>query len=102
MDEYYSWELGTDVDEECDQCGMKTKKSDGCCRDEVKVIKIQQDLFKSKSTIYSFASPLLIFHQPLNLLLATHKITLSKESLFHIPPLLTKQHTYISNCVFRI
>ena len=102
MDEYYSWELGDDENESCDQCGIKTTQSSGCCRDEVKLVKIQQDLFQTKSTIYSFALPFLIAYYPLNLLLSSPVRILPNEYPQHIPPLLSKQDTYLANCVFRI
>ncbi len=102
MDKFHSWELGTDENEKCDQCGMMTEKSSGCCRDEVKLVKIQQDVFQSKSTIYSFALPFLISHYPINLLLSSQKLILPKEYFNHTHPLLSKQYTYLSNCVFRI
>ena len=103
MDKYHSWELGTDENEKCDQCGMKTgKNSSSCCHDEVKLVKIQQDLFQSKSTIYFFDLPFLLSHYPLNLLLSSQICILPKEYAEHTLPLLSKQDTYLVNCVFRI
>lgn len=102
MDKYHSWELGVDENEKCDQCGMKTTKSSGCCRDEVKLVKIQQDLFQTKSTVFSFALPFLITHYPLNFLLSSPICILPNEYPQHIPPLLGEQDTYLNNCVFRI
>lgn len=102
MDKYHSWELGIGENEKCDQCGMKTAKSGSCCYDEVKLIKIQQDLFQSKSILYSFALPFSVLNYPINLLLTSPMGILPQEYPEPIPPLLSKQDTYLNNCVFRI
>ncbi len=40
------FETSADV---CGRCGMDTHESNGCCRDEVKVVKLEQD--QNKTTI---------------------------------------------------
>jgi hypothetical protein len=45
MDEYQSWELGSGGDAACTVCGMDTGDSAGCCRDEVKLVKLHDDDF---------------------------------------------------------
>lgn len=101
MDEYYSWELG-ESDKECERCGMDTTKSDSCCRDEVQVLKLQQDQSFSGIVQYSFSlahllpgplSFITLHHNPLN--------SIAKFAV-HDPPINTEEDIYIQNQVFRI
>lgn len=41
MNRFTSVELGSGKDKKCTKCGMH-KKNNGCCRDEVKMVKLQQ------------------------------------------------------------
>jgi hypothetical protein len=88
----------------CSKCGMEKKASKNkCCKDETKVVKIEQD---QKVTIpldhsvdvtsieilqNSFAAPILIINS-------------SIEEAFHsnAPPLAFKAPIYLRNCDFRI
>ena len=100
MDEIDSVELGTESDTECNRCGMDVSDNN-CCRDEVKVHKLQTSHVVSKALQLNFAIPALIT--------ATADLTLSpfrnyKPSLFsitHSPPL-NGRDILIENCVFRI
>ena len=49
------FETAVDV---CGRCGMDTHESGGCCRDEVKVVKLEQD--QNKTTIASYDIPTLV------------------------------------------
>src|SRR5215203_1264677 len=60
MDRFHSWELGPSKQDACATCGMKTSDSDGCCRDEVKTVKLQQDLAQAKYMVAQFSMPVLI------------------------------------------
>ncbi len=101
MDEIQSWELGTIDDEKCDLCGMDTQDS-GCCRDEERVLKLQQDVFKTPAIAYNFSLPILISHTTSYLLLPFQNVKTADQYLSHSPPLINKQDTYLENCVFRI
>ena len=101
MSQLDSSKLGAAKSEICSKCGMNTTDSNGCCHDELKVIKIQDDQ-KVPSGEITFSSPqvspdynsLFVF----NILSDNEKeFTLSN----HSPPL-SKQYTYLQNCVFRI
>jgi hypothetical protein len=101
MDRLASVELFSAESSMCNKCGMH-KKSHGCCRDEVKVVKMQVDQQKTQSEV-SFNVPLIQ-----SVLLSSFivkeendlKGSLQWEN--HIPPLLSMQDTYLQNAVFRI
>ena len=87
----------------CGLCGMETHDSEGCCRDEVKVIKLVQDQVKIPVTVYEIPSveaivPVMTDH----LLLSLRNIDGQRHSNNHSPPLLSAQDTYLQNNVFRI
>ena len=87
----------------CGLCGMKTLQSEGCCKDEVKVLKLEQDQNKIPVTIYQIPTlepaPVAISdfivctYSNVNELIHFHN---------HSPPLLSGQDTYLRNNVFRI
>lgn len=101
MDEVQSWELGSTDDKKCGLCGMNTQDS-GCCHDEVKVIKLQQDVFKAQAIAYHFSFPVLISHTTSYLLLPFQNVKTADQHFSPGSPLINKQDTYLNNCVFRI
>src|SRR4051812_8863172 len=66
MNKVESVEWGATKSDKCNKCGMQIAKSDGCCKDDVKVVKMQTDqafakvqapdfsLFLSYSPSYGF------------------------------------------------
>lgn len=87
----------------CGKCGMNMHKSKGCCRDEVKIIKMEVDQ-KAASHI-SFDLPALDAMVCLPSQFITTSFINVKETRHyhnHSPPLLTEQDTYLKNSVFRI
>ena len=101
MDELASVHLYESESGTCGKCGM-VKKSTGCCRDEVTVIKITDDQQQTQlSNVYQ--APLLIisanseyFNEPVTV--NDHRVDWQN----HSPPLLSEQDTYLVNRVFRI
>ena len=101
MERYTSFKLYAVPDDKCDLCGMHTGAK-GCCRDEVKIVKLYDDQQVSD----------IAFHYPeinRDILAPSEFITSSfyniETSTYfkdHPPPLLTEQDTYLQNCVFRI
>jgi hypothetical protein len=86
----------------CDVCGMSLKNTHGCCKEEVKILKIQDDQNKAHASysIKSIDVPAII---PSDFIVAS--IYNPETTTYfddHSPPLLTKQDTYLQNCVFRI
>ena len=99
MDEFDSLQLGDKKADICGKCGMHTGNM-GCCNDEVKIFKIQDDQ-QTTATDFKFAAPEMIV-EPFPVWSETPVI--STHELFannHSPPL-SKQDIYLQNCVFRI
>ena len=87
----------------CDKCGMHTKKSNGCCHDEVKVVKLLQD----QNTISGFSYNLPSIDATINIPsefidAAFYNIDEQRHFHNHSPPLLSAQDTYLQINVFRI
>jgi hypothetical protein len=101
MDRVDAVALGHVTTDECSKCGMTVVDNDGCCKDEVKVLKMQVDQAIAKMAGTGF-SPALI-PQPVTSFLYTPVYTdfLKAEPVAHGPPL-SRQDTYLQNCVFRI
>ena len=53
MNRFDSFQLGSTESEVCGKCGMHTQDSDGCCHDEIKIMKIDDDQQPS-FVVYSF------------------------------------------------
>lgn len=102
MDKVDSVALYQAADDVCDKCGMHIDEAMGCCRDEVKVYKIDDD---QRSAVVAFhfenidqplVSPSLYIETSLdNLITPTHYFN-------HSPPLLSGQDLCIQHSVFRI
>ena len=94
-------ELGDNSSEECGKCGMKIGDSDGCCKNDVKIVKMQVDQAFAKVMTVNFALSL-----P-ELLINEYSTGLDINSLHedypltHGPPL-SEQDIYLRNCVFRL
>jgi hypothetical protein len=103
MNQLASWDLGHGDNERCGSCGMKVKKASGCCKNEVKVVKLQQDMVGAHAIAFNFSIPALSHHS--FEIFTTSPSFLEREyvsSLAHGPPLISKQDTYLRNCVFRL
>jgi len=101
MDRYDSFRLYKAASDWCINCGMHAKKH-GCCHDEVKIVKIQDD-YQTSSASFAFENiqPAVITPSEfLSASLFNEKIALNKTD--HSPPLLPGQDVCLQNCVFRI
>ena len=101
MNKVDSIELGDTGKDECNKCGMHIEDSNGCCKNDVKLMKLEVD--QSVTTVLStdFSLHLLL---PLTTQLFTAALqnTIQEDyPLSHGPPL-SKQDTYLKNCVFRL
>ena len=87
----------------CGRCGMKMHKGSGCCHDEVKVVKLQQDQNNVPLATYEIPSikQLPVFSSDF---IAALFYNIDEQRHFHnhSPPLLAEQDSYLLNCVFRI
>lgn len=83
-------------------CGKKMESKKGCCKTELKVVKVA-DAQKIAYADYVFQSPVTLISSDLNLLHTPFYNSMSDilpEG--HSPPILSGQDTYLRNCVFRI
>jgi hypothetical protein len=87
----------------CARCGMNIHTSNGCCRDEVKIIKMEVDQKTSSSISFELPALEALVQTP-SQFLVTSSINTGETRHYHnhSPPLLTEQDTYLQNCVFRI
>jgi hypothetical protein len=101
MNSFDSFRLYKAASDWCGTCGMHAKKH-GCCHDEVKIVKLQDD-YKTSSTSFSLENLQPAITTPSEFLSAAilnDEIALNKTD--HSPPLLLKQDVYLQNRVFRI
>jgi hypothetical protein len=103
MNRLASTEWFTMEGKQCGRCGMEIHKSHGCCHDEVKVVKMDDD--QKIASIVSFELPSLDMpaQVPSDFISTSFyngDVTTDPDN--HPPPLLSGQDTYLSNCVFRI
>ena len=101
MNKLDSSKLGASKSEVCGKCGMHTDDSNGCCHDELMVIKILDDQ-NVPVVSFNFSSPQI--SNNFNSLFALNILSNSEKEFTlsnHSPPL-SKQYTYLQNCVFRI
>ncbi len=101
MDDLDSVQLGAAKTEICGKCGMHQEDGNACCNDEVKIFKIQDDQ-QSSAINFKFSSvdaaiAILPVFDNINFVNSAHQPFLKN----HSPPL-SKQDTYLQNCVFRI
>jgi hypothetical protein len=87
----------------CGKCGMGMHKSNGCCHDEVKVIKLVQDQTKIPAVHYELPSLEQTAMVPSEFIVTSFINTNTGRHFYnHSPPLLSAQDTYLQNNVFRI
>ena len=99
MDEFESAQIGSSGDDVCGSCGMH--KDDGCCREELKVVKLNTSHVISQATtidLNQIEIPTLYSD-----LIFTSLLNNSRPFPItdHGPPL-GGNDVYLRNCVFRI
>jgi len=101
MNRFDSLQLGVSKTEVCGKCGMHTDDANGCCQDEVKIIKLQNDQ-QTASLNYQFISPEALIENPPSFIAEPVIVNDDRSSVNNHSPPLSKQDTYLQNCVFRI
>jgi hypothetical protein len=83
-------------------CGKKMESKKGCCKTELKVVKLE-DAQKASYANFTIHAPVTPLFTELSLLqtpsYTAQDISYPQE---HSPPDISKQDTYLRNCVFRI
>ncbi|MBK8310715.1 MAG: hypothetical protein KA968_05290 [Chitinophagaceae bacterium] len=103
MNKLASTQLFVSNEKDCGKCGMHTEESDGCCRDEIKVVKLVQDQNKIPVISYEFSSIDQLAIKPSEFIAALFQNTdINRHFFNHSPPLLSAQDTYLQINVFRI
>ena len=91
------------TESKCNMCGMHKAKSHGCCHDEVKLVKLEDDQNKSAQVSFDFAAFQSIAIIPSQFIVASfYNADEANFNTDHSPPLLNQQDIQIKNCVFRI
>ncbi len=101
MNRFDSADLGGSKSEVCGKCGMHTEDSNGCCHDELKIVKLQDDQ-QSSSAIYHFNVPVQIVHSTESVLNDNLYATTSLRVFHNHSPPLAGFDICLRNCVFRI
>ena len=102
MNEFDSAQLYQTSTDVCNKCGMHTDDSNGCCHDDLKVIKLNEDHLFSQFN-FELKSPEVTTIEYSNLFAEVNlEKALVKDYQNHSPPLLSGQDICIQNCVFRI
>jgi hypothetical protein len=103
MDRFMSYDFNPLSKNECGICGMEKAKSKGCCHDEVKLIKLQDDQNKASQISYDFANvqatSILISHFIVTSFYNADELNHQAD---HSPPLQFPEDLQVRNCVFRI
>ena len=87
----------------CESCGMHKTASQGCCHDEVKLVKLQDDQQNTIQASTVFSTPLLPATIPSVFIVTSFcNGDETRHRLDHLPPLLSGQDIHLQNCVFRI
>lgn len=102
MDKKASVELGAAHKDVCDVCGMNKTENNGCCRDEIKVVKLQQDTQLAKVLMPSVQLSLPIAFLSNYLVSPFYNFIENSITATFQPPPLLHDDIYIENRVFRI
>jgi hypothetical protein len=103
MDRLASTTLYVTEAKKCANCGMEIHRSKGCCRDEVHIVKLQDDQNKILITSYTIPAMEPVVTVPSDFIVADfYNINEQLHFYNHSPPLLSAQDTYLQNNVFRI
>ena len=102
MNKKASVQLGAAEKEICGKCGMHKQESNNCCRDEVTVVKLQQDTETAKTVLPSFTLALPVSSLTQHLVSPFYNFIETPVSSAFQPPPLYEAPLYLSNRVFLI
>lgn len=101
MDRIDGIEIGAVSDDKCDNCGMVSSENSGCCKDKVKVVKMQVDQVSAKIVKADFSLSPFTLSSVKYFYSSFLNTSLASVPVAHGPPL-NKQDTYLQIRVFRI
>ena len=104
MSDFVGWELsGKTSSSLCASCGMEEEGNKGCCRDETKIIKSENDQQRVEMFFDSLKVPVTLISSNYSDYNPNYLANRIKElPCSHAPLCRLKVPVYISNCVFRI
>ncbi|MBS1575741.1 MAG: hypothetical protein JST09_10600 [Bacteroidetes bacterium] len=103
MNRFSSADMGFVTKDECGICGMDKSKSNGCCHDEIKLVKLQGDQNKTAQVAFDFTAFQSIAVIPSKFISTSfYNTDQNNHQVEHSPPLLKQQDLQSKNCVFRI
>jgi hypothetical protein len=103
MDRLASTQLFAPEQKRCDKCGMHKDSSNGCCRDEIVVVKMSEDQNNLSDISFSLASLEPLQQSATSFINAAFvNVEQVRHYKNHSPPLLSEQDTHLRNSVFRI
>ena len=103
MDRLASARLFEKKSKTCGKCGMHTENSNGCCRDEVKIVKMDNDQQVTIGFSYSLPALEALGHEISEFITTSFQnVPLNRHYQTHSPPIGSGQDTYLQNSVFRI
>jgi hypothetical protein len=102
MNRLESTEMGVSHASTCGKCGMEVEDSDGCCRDEVKIVKLSLDQAFAKQVHQAFALPAVPVAHTEFLLAPLFQTISSSIEVAYPPPLISEADTWLQNSVFRL
>ena len=103
MDKLASAKLFEKKSKKCGKCGMHIENSHGCCRDEVTIIKMEDDQKIGQSFSYSLPALEPLSQEPSDFIITSfYNTPLTRHYQSHAPPFISGQGTYLLYSVFRI
>jgi hypothetical protein len=103
MNKLASTQLFSTGTKECGKCGMHIDDSHGCCRDEVKVVKMEDDQKVAAALAFDIQALTPLAQLPSEFIVTSfYNVPLEAYTSFQPPPLLADQDICLQNCVFRI
>lgn len=103
MNQLASTQLFATESKECGICGMHINDSHGCCHDEVKMVKMEDDQKVTAGISFNLEMLTAPAQLPSEFIATSfYNVPLQGYIPHQPPPLLKGQETYLQNCVFRI
>jgi hypothetical protein len=103
MNKLDSTDFYSSAAEVCGKCGMHIDDASGCCRDEVKIIKLEDDQKVTAQTTFEIPTIGAVINLPSPYIDAPFANDISQRHLQdHSPPIPDGQDLHVRNCVFRI
>ncbi|MET0637686.1 MAG: hypothetical protein ABWZ25_16775 [Chitinophagaceae bacterium] len=103
MDRLASTQLYSSIKTECDKCGMHMDDAHGCCRDEVQVVKVNDDHQPTMTSDLTIPSLEPVFQVPSEFLATSfYNFQEPVTASDHSPPIPIRQDICVEISVFRI